>query len=236
MINWLSSEPPQKSVMLLGQFDGVHLGHQKLINAAIHEAKKHNLITTALIFDPLPRALITKNFKPIQSHSDRLKNMQYFGINGIYVQKTNNKFLLTTAIDFIKILQELNIATIVVGEDFRFGYKRKGDIKLLEQYFKVITLPDVLHNKQRISSSWCRELILDANFKQCAILLGHPWQFSAKFTASVADRPNIILPKKTSIRAKVIQKDNVYQTDISIKDKIVINNLAIEGFADIIPF
>lgn len=234
MISWHGKTEPRDSVMLLGQFDGVHLGHQALIQQAISEARANNLLAAALLFDPLPRALLADDFQPLQSHQERLATMLAFGLDGIYICKTDKNFLKTSPTKFIAQLQQMQAATIVVGQDFRFGHKRAGDLNLLRQHFNVLALPDIVNADRRISSSWCRELILAGDVKSCSKLLGRPWQFTANFVNSIADRPNILLPSELNTKAIIRTKNEQFQSNIKINQEIFIENLVINGIADII--
>ena len=233
-INWHSKQKLGPCAIILGQFDGVHLGHQELIKTAISMAKQQGILATAMLFNPLPKAIFANDFLPIQTHSQRLDLMQKYGLDGAYEVTVKPEFLALSAIEFIEILQCLNVTTVVVGADFRFGHKRVGDIELLSKHFQLEIVPEVIIDGRRISSSWCRELITQNNFQKCAELLGRKWQFTAKFDNSIAERPGILLPNTNKSKAIISHKNINYQSHISIDSFVEIHGLAIDGYADII--
>lgn len=159
MINYLGKPGEKQLVIMLGQFDGVHLGHQALINSTLQAAKTADLTATAALFNPLPRELLQTNFSAIMSHDQRLAQIKFYGINNFLVINTDRKFLQLTAIEFVDLLIKHKVAQIVIGRDFRFGCDRQGDIKLLAEHFHVNVVPDVCIDGKRVSSSWCREAI-----------------------------------------------------------------------------
>lgn len=238
MISWHSKQAPAENIMLLGQFDGVHLGHQALIKQATTLAQQQNIIATALLFNPLPRALLTPDFLPIQAHSDRLACLLDYGLAGVYELALSHDFLKLSPLAFIEQLQALNVRGIVVGSDFRFGYQRSGDLELLAKYFKLTVVPEIKYDQRRISSSWCRELILAGNFTACAQLLGRLWQFQAEFIAGKAKKPKILLPEiNPTFKAKIYQPGQEFIANVAVESEhLLLENLSITGVFAILPF
>ena len=120
----------------IGAFDGIHLGHQKIINKVVDQSKKENLKSAIITFHPLPKIFFTKkNFELISIYKkvDILKN---FNLDYLIILRFNKKFISMSPKEFVEnlIIQKLNIKSLIVGEDFKFGYNQEGDIRTLKYY------------------------------------------------------------------------------------------------------
>lgn len=133
----------------IGFFDAVHIGHQKLINQLEKTTNKKGIIT----FDIHPNKL------PIMAIKDKLKLLENFKIDVIYVIKVNDFNINKSEQEFIDFLKVLNVNEIIVGKDFRFGMNAKGDVSQLKQEFKVNAFEFVEFAGEKISSTRIREMI-----------------------------------------------------------------------------
>ena len=125
----------KQSIILIGNFDGVHLGHQKLFKLAQSYKKKYNLNIGVINFDPMPKMFFNKsltNFR-LSSINQKLSLLNNQGVDFIITKKFNKIFSKTKSINFIKniISHKLNARFIFVSNNFRFGNKREGDVNLL---------------------------------------------------------------------------------------------------------
>ena len=219
----------------LGQFDGVHKGHQALIKAAIAQANSLGLSSSAMLFDPLPRAVLFDGFKPLQMHRERMSCMLSLGLNYIHEIKVDQAFIRKKPEDFIQLLQRLSVQAIIVGDDFRFGYKRAGDIELLARYFQVTVVPELAINGRRVSSTWCRELIQAYDFDGYRQLVGRSWRASVEFLQGRAAKlPDILLPIGYEGQVSLGSESSIINCFANISSNDISLDLAISGKADMI--
>jgi riboflavin kinase/FMN adenylyltransferase len=174
----------------IGNFDGMHLGHQALLKKLTETAKALNLTSAVMTFEPHPREFFTPESAPARLCSIREK-LEYFesaGIDRVYVCRFNQRFAKVTAAEFMQnILREaLNAQAVLVGEDFRFGAKRTGSVAdFVAAKFNLISLPQVDLDTNsaiasRVSSTRVRQSLAAGNLQEAALLLGRPYSISGK--------------------------------------------------------
>jgi riboflavin kinase/FMN adenylyltransferase len=182
--------PTAACAIAIGNFDGMHLGHQALLKKLTETAKALNLTSTVMTFEPHPREFFTPESAPARLCSVREK-LEYFadaGIDHVYVCGFNQRFAKVTAAEFMQnILRDaLNAQAILVGEDFRFGAKRSGSIAdFAAAKFNLISLPQVdlaIDNAapSRVSSTRVRNALAAGKLQEAALLLGRPYSMSGK--------------------------------------------------------
>lgn len=176
-------------VLTLGNFDGVHLGHQQLINHLIKQSKKLKLPTVVMLFEPQPLEFFCKQNAParLTSFKEKVELIKKLGIDYIIAVPFTQTFANMLAPDFIQdwLINKLQAKYIVIGDDFRFGRERKGDINLLQQYthnnqFVVESMPTFVWNDLRISSTAVREALFNSDFKLAHCLLGRNYAIEGK--------------------------------------------------------
>ncbi len=163
--------PKHGAAVTIGNFDGVHLGHHKIINSLSDIALNENLSKVVITFEPRPVDYFAKiNQKPIDSSrisllSDKLRQFKKHQIDFVWVINFNSTTANTSAEDFLaKIFSVLNIKYLLIGRDFRFGKNRAGDIALLQDYsvknnIKLQLIDDYKINNARVSSSLIRNIL-----------------------------------------------------------------------------
>jgi riboflavin kinase/FMN adenylyltransferase len=181
------------SAVTIGNFDGVHRGHQTILARVAHIAAQRRLASTVMTFHPHPRVYFARKgnrpeLMPTQISSLRDK---VWGINRLHIQQLallrfNEALANLTADEFVEqmLIQGLNTRWLLVGEDFRYGHKRFGDIEHLRRAgrrngFEVEIITDVVdEHGHRISSSEVRTALAVGNLDRAAHLLGHPYRIS----------------------------------------------------------
>ena len=164
----------------IGKFDGVHLGHQALIKATNLAAKLHGVIASAVCFHPHPMEYFAqKKISNLTNLKERNKLLLHYGLDRVYCFEFNKKLAELSAQDFLEevLYKTMCAKVIVVGEDFRFGAKRQGDIKLMQKWaqqhnLKVVIISDQQYKQKRISTSWCRELYASGDVAMLGMLIG----------------------------------------------------------------
>ena len=175
----------KKSVAcILGNFDGVHLGHQALLTQLKQAARKRNIPCMSLFFEPHADEFFKhEKAKPrLMTYREKIKSFAEHGLDYCGVLKFDESLRSLTADDFLTLLQKVNPAYILVGNDFRFGEQRTGDIDYLlvwaEQHqIDVKIIETVELHEERISSTRIRNLLEQGDFELAQKLLGKPWSY-----------------------------------------------------------
>lgn len=171
--------------LAIGNFDGMHLGHQALLANLMQTAKAQHLVPAVMSFEPHPREFFTPDSAPARLCSLREK-LEYFaemGIERVYMLAFNQHFAKISAQQFMQnILREsINAQTILVGADFRFGAKRAGSVDdIAAAGFNLIDLPQVDYAGERVSSTRVREALALGRLQDAATLLGRAYSISGK--------------------------------------------------------
>lgn len=175
--------------LTIGNFDGVHLGHQALLSRLKHVADKLGIAACVLTFEPHPREFFAPDQAPIRLTSlrEKLKQLAKSNIDYVRVYRFNYDFAKITPEAFItKILkQELSTRWLLVGDDFRFGARRAGDYALLQAFskqneFEIEKMPSFLIDDQRVSSTRIREALEMGDLQAAQRLLGRPYAISGR--------------------------------------------------------
>lgn len=180
----------RRTALTIGNFDGCHVGHQALIRRMVASARGGGLLPAILTFDPHPSealGLIDK-IPRVQSLECRLKTFEGLGVEAVVVIKFDGALSQMPASVFVQTLlvSEAGAQVIAIGDDFRFGHKRAGDIKLLKSLasdhgFEVEMVPPVEVLGAVASSTRVRKsLAEDADLESAQLLLGRPWSFQGK--------------------------------------------------------
>ena len=173
----------------IGNFDGVHLGHQAMLGRVTAAARARRLASCVFTFEPHPREFFSPAAAPTRLSSLREKCglIGSFGIERVHVRRFDGAFAGLAPEAFVRDLlaRELNARWVLVGEDFRFGAKRAGDAALLRRLgdahgVEVETMPNVLHAGQRVSSSAVRRALAAGDLAAAEALLGRPYCISGR--------------------------------------------------------
>lgn len=172
------------TVLTLGVFDGLHLGHQKIMQTVVERATAANAVPTAITFDPHPRAVLHPESAPplLQTLDQRLANLELLGIKQAIVVKFDSDFASQPAEAFLAniIHDRLHAAEVYLGKGFAFGRGRGGNIDLLRKMsgelgFVADEVPEVQLRGQRISSSRIRTLLDEGRVNLARRMLGRPY-------------------------------------------------------------
>ncbi len=179
----------QNTFLTLGTFDGIHLGHQKIIDELIRKAKSANGRNFLITFDPHPRNVISRNvdFRILSTPSEKAVVLEKLGIQNLLIINFTKEFSQHTAEEFFKefIIESIGIREIVIGYDHHFGKGRGGDEKTLRdmgrQYgFEVEAVDAFRLNNEIISSTKIRKVLSDGDIKTSNAYLGRNYEFSGE--------------------------------------------------------
>ena len=221
----------RNSIILIGNFDGVHLGHQKLFSLAKKYKKKYSSKIGVLTFEPMPKMFFNKKLKNfrISSLAQKINFLKNLNVDFIINKKFDKKFSKIKSINFIKEIlgKSLKPKFIFVSNNFRFGNKREGNVRQLIKFesicgFKVIKPEPLLINKMIASSSLIRNFLQKGKLKKANQILNKNWSIYGKvqkgrqlgkkigFPTANIDIKDYVLgcPGVYAIRVKIPTRDN----------------------------
>jgi len=214
----------KNSILIIGNFDGLHLGHVSIIKEAKKLAKKKKLKVGLLTFDPNPKEFFTRNnnFK-IFSLIEKEKILSQIKLNYLIVLKFNKKFRNLSADKFIKniLKAKINPFKIIIGKEFRFGKNRVGNFKLLKKYFDIKIAKQKKMGSRKISSTEIRKFIQNGKVFEAKKLLGRYWSIVGKIiSGNQIGRKLGFRTANTVIKNCVQPLRGVYVTKLYFNNKV----------------
>jgi len=219
----------KKSIIAIGNFDGVHKGHQEIFKLGKKIAKRKKKKFGVVTFSPLPYEFFNKDEKIIRITQDesKINLLKKNKVDFSYICKFNKKFSLITAEQFIKkiIVHKLQASVVLVGKDFRFGNKRKGNVSLLKKYgkiynFQVLDLRLLKEKKIKISSTRIRLAIEKGRFDIVNKLLGREWSILGKvISGRKVARSLGFRTANIEIKKNISPKNGVYAVKLMMNKK-----------------
>ena len=179
----------QKGVLAIGNFDGIHLGHQKVIQDAKRKALKNKLPFGIMTFEPVPVMFFDKRIKShrINSLYQKISQFKKYKLDFLIIIKFNKKFSKLSAEQFIEkiIFEKTKCKYLYVSKNFRFGFKRRGSIKTLKKFenkfnYKNLIVKPFKKKKKVISSTLIRKKIKEGKIKDVNKLLNRNWVVDGK--------------------------------------------------------
>jgi riboflavin kinase/FMN adenylyltransferase len=210
------------TVLTLGVFDGLHMGHQKIVETVVNRAKELHAIPTAITFDPHPRAVLHPESAPplLQTLDQRLAALEVLGIEQTIVIPFSREFASIEAEEFLRdvIYDRLQAKEVYLGRGFAFGKNRAGNIELLRKIsaelgFFADEVSEVQLRGQRISSSKIRELLAAGRVNLARGMLGRPYGVEGKIIRGDRRGHTIGFPTANLLpQNRVIPRTGVYVT------------------------
>jgi len=216
------------SIILIGNFDGVHVGHQRLFKFANNYKKKFNLNIGVLTFEPMPKMFFNKGIKNFRISNINQKNkiLKTLGVDFVITQKFDKKFSKIKSDFFIKkiLSKKIEAKYIFVSNNFRFGNKREGDVSQLIKNekiydYKIIKPQPLILNQIVVSSTYIRSLLEKGNLKKTNKLLGRNWTIEGTVQKGRQQGKKIGFPTcNIDIKDYVIAKPGVYAVKVNRKN------------------
>ena len=220
------------AVLTIGTFDGVHLGHQKIIERLKSEAKKINGETVLFTFFPHPRMVINPTnhgLKLIQTEAEKIENLERLGLDHLIIFPFTKAFSNLSADDFVKeyLIEKLHVKTIVVGYDHQFGKNREGTLKHLQKLsenlpFEVIEIPAHEVDEINVSSTKIRKAIEIGDVQTANNYLNEPFEISGKVVQGNQIGRTIGFPTaniEVNDALKIVPAIGVYAVEIVLADQ-----------------
>ena len=177
------------SVLAIGNFDGLHLGHQAILRAVVQRASEARCVATALTFDPSPRKVLRPESAPLRlsTNAQRMDWFGFLGLEAAVVLPFTLDLARLSPDDFVQqiLVRGLHVRAVLVGENFRFGHQQAGDVDLLRALgerhgFAVEIIPPVAYEGEIVSSTGIRREIAAGNLTHAARLLGRPFALTGE--------------------------------------------------------
>jgi riboflavin kinase/FMN adenylyltransferase len=203
--DWAKHYGPQTrgSVLAIGNFDGIHLGHQTILRAVVVRARETQAVATALTFDPPPLKVLRPESAPLRL-STNAQRMDWFDVAGLeaaVVLPFTMALAQLSPREFVEqiLVRDLHIRSVLVGENFRFGHKQAGDVGLLRELgrnhgFETIVIPAVVARGEVVSSTVLRRKIAAGDLTRAARLLGRPFALTGEVVAGTGTGRRFTFP------------------------------------------
>lgn len=219
----------KNSIILIGNFDGLHLGHQKLFRLAKKYKKKYSSKIGVLTFEPMPKMFFNSNLKNfrLSNLNQKIENLSKLNVDFVITKKFNRKFSKTKSISFIKetLGRKLSPKFIFVSDNFRFGNKREGNVKQLINHeklfnYKIVKPQPLIIKKKVVSSSLIRKYLQNGKLKYANKLLKRNWSIDGKVQKGKQLGKKIGFPTANiDINDYVLAKPGVYGVKVRIMNR-----------------
>jgi riboflavin kinase/FMN adenylyltransferase len=216
-------------VLTIGKFDGVHLGHQAVLESLISKAEELGLPATVMVFEPQPEEVFTPLLAParLSRLRDKFKHLENLGVDRLLCIKFDHNFANYSATAFVEnlLVNQLGIKFLAVGDDFRFGKGRTGDFSTLtdagkEFGFDVTSTRSFRLKDCRISSTEIRQALAKNDFATAQQMLGRPFDISGKVVHGDAKGRTIGFPTANVLLKRCIAPVNgVFSAKVKVADK-----------------
>jgi len=177
------------SVLAIGNFDGIHLGHQAILRATVEHAQALRAIATVLTFDPSPRKVLRPESAPLRlsTIAQRMEWFNSLGIEAAVIMPFTLELSRLSPEEFVEqiLVRDLHVKTVLVGENFHFGHKQAGNVKLLKELgsksgFAVVVIPPVQYHGEIVSSTIIRREVAEGDVSNAGRLLGRPFALTGQ--------------------------------------------------------
>ncbi len=221
----------KKTVVTVGSFDGLHIGHQKILKKLIQLSKDINGTNVLLTFEPHPRSVIAKDFdlKILTTLDEKISYLEKFGIENLIVQNFTLEFSQMTSEEFMKeiLVNDIDVSHIVIGHDHKFGKDRLGDEEKLKEFgrqynFNVTSVEAEVVDGQVVSSTKIRKALNEGNIDKVNLFLGRNYNISGKIIEGTKRGRELGFPTaniKLNNEKKAVPKNGVYVVSCILNDK-----------------
>ena len=235
---WTARFGAGRTVLSIGNFDGLHLGHQKILQTVLARARAAVQTAAAVTFDPHPMKLLRPDNAPrmIETLSQRLAGFQQIGLDAGLVLRFDRELSLLSPEDFILriLIERLHVAAILVGANFCFGHRGAGNVQMLAQFgkehgFDVETISPVEVAGIVVSSTAVRNAVAEGRVGEAVPLLGHPFSLTGDIRAGAGRGRTILFPTLNLVpEQELLPRLGVYATETIIRRAPVVGGLKVK--------
>jgi riboflavin kinase/FMN adenylyltransferase len=219
-----------RTVLSVGNFDGLHLGHQKILRLVLERARATAQLSAVVTFDPHPLRVLRPEQAPrmIQTLAQRLEGFDRMGVDAALVLRFDRALSLLSPEEFIQriLIHRLHLAAILVGANFCFGHRGAGDVRLLAHFgkqhgFDVEIVSPVEVEGRVVSSSAVRNVIAEGNVADAVPLLGRPFSLTGEIRPGAGRGRRILFPTLNLVpEQELLPKHGVYATESVIGESV----------------
>ena len=224
----ISSQRPV--IVTIGNFDGMHLGHQFIIRKVVEEARQRRCCSLLITFDPHPQEVINPQKAIAKICTPELRNrlLQEMEMDALYIIRFTTNFSQLSAEEFVReiLINRFNLVKLLIGHDFHFGKKRSGNAKLLESFsrahcFELEEIAPIQIGNQTVSSTLIRQLIGENRFEEIPQFLGRSYSIYASVEKGDQRGRKLGFPTANfSPRIKIPLDNGVYVTHAQVRDQM----------------
>lgn len=217
------------TAVTIGNFDGVHVGHEKILRGVIERARSLDAMSAVLTFYPHPARVLRPEVAPglLETLPQRLAQFAALGMDAALVLKFDLELAKASAEDFVRtfLVETLRTRAVLVGANFRFGHKQAGDVKLLAELgrqnaFEVEIVEPVIVDGMVVSSSAIRQAVREGRVEEARQMLGRPFALGGGIRTGTGLGRKLIVPTlNLATEQETLPKNGVYATEVVIDDK-----------------
>ena len=226
----LFGNPGTSTAMTVGNFDGVHSGHRKILEDVAQRAHQSHWMPAVLTFDPHPAKILRPEAAPLQIETlaQRLQGFSRFGMEAALVLPFTQELAKVSPRDFVDrfLVQTMGAKAVLVGESFRFGHRQEGDVALLEKLgdkfgFEVDVIAPVGDGTSIVSSSAIRQAVREGRMEDAWHMLGRPFALAGGIRPGTGKGRELVVPTlNLTTTQELLPKNGVYATESTIGGKL----------------
>jgi riboflavin kinase / FMN adenylyltransferase len=220
----------RRAVVSVGNFDGLHLGHQKILRGVVDRARAAGAVATAVTFDPHPVKVLRPAQAPpmVQTLAQRLEGFAALGLDAALVQHFDDGFAALSPEEFVRniLAGPLRATAILVGSNFRFGHRQAGDVALLERMghelgFAVEIVAPLMVGGKVVSSTAVRQAVAQGRMEEASVLLGRPFALTGEIRAGTGRGSTILFPTLNIVpEQELLPECGVYATETLVAGRL----------------
>lgn len=223
-----------RTILTIGNFDGVHLGHQRIIKDVVERARGERCISAALTFWPHPLRVVRPEIAPplIQTLQQRLTYLKSLGLDAVFVLPFDHSVASLAPGDFVRriLVNTMHARSVCVGENFRFGHRQAGNAQILREFgrtlgngsgFEVECASPVILRGVIVSSSAIRAVVSNGHMPQATRLLGRPFSLAGEIRTGTGTGSRFVFPTlNLSTEQELLPARGVYATETFLRGRI----------------
>lgn len=219
----------KRTAVTIGNFDGVHLGHQKILHAVLEQARQPGLMSAVLTFYPHPARVLRPAQAPalLETLAQHLAAIEEMGIEAALVIQFDAELARLAPEDFVRrfLVDTMRAQSVLVGANFRFGHQQAGDAKLLADLgaqwgFEVAIVPPVEEGGSVVSSTAIRNALRDGDVERAARMLGRSFSLAGEIKTGTGQGRKLVVPTlNLATDQELLPKDGVYATEAVVEGK-----------------
>jgi riboflavin kinase/FMN adenylyltransferase len=229
---WVEQLGPsrKRAVVTIGNFDGVHRGHQKILQGVVQRAKESDSLAAVLTFYPHPARVLRPDAAPdlLRTLQQRLSAFRAAGITAALVVCFDAKLATLSAEDFVRrfLVETMRARDVLVGANFRFGHRQSGDVGLLTELgkqcgFEVEVIPPLIEGGIVVSSTAIRQAVREGRMEDAQKLLGRPFALEGEIRSGTGQGRKLVVPTLNLVtEQEIVPLMGVYATESSVGGKM----------------